>query len=576
MRKGIKTAAALLMLAAATILLNGCHRKIVGGDVVPVPSVLDETRPIQLTFWSKNDTNETQKAVYAKAIEDFRKLYPNIQINNVPYADYNEIFNGVMNNMRTQAFPNICVTYPDHIATYMADESRPVLQMDDWMQDSRYGLGGSELRFDGPEETEIVPEFLGEGILNGHYYAMPFMRSTEALYINQDMVEKLGYELPDVVTWDFMWEVSEKAMEKNADGTFKINGKIKMIPVIYKSTDNMMITMLKQKNAPYSTESGEVQIFNNTTKDLLRMVYDHARTRAFSTFKKSSYPGNSLNREECIFAIDSTAGATWMGGDAPLQDIPEEQRVSFRLAVRPVPQFSEDNIRMISQGPSVCIFKREGQDPQEILASWLFVQYLMSDEVQMSYAQTEGYLPVTLKAQRNEAYQDYLSRKGEDNNLHYRTKIEATELLMNHMSDTFVTPVFDGSTLLRQAAGYLIEETRDRGSRGKEFDDAAIEGMFRDANELYGLSGIRVQQEKTDEPAEPEDSGTAPETAGAAEGKTGGGGDGDGTEVMSMQDIGSGGELPPASKALLIAIPSVWLLLGLYTLWEKKKTKRKN
>lgn len=65
-----------------------------------------------------------------------------------------------------------------------------------------------------------------------------------------------------------------------------------MIPFIYKSTDNMMIQMLRQKNAGYSTQSGEVEIFNDTTKDILFTIADHVRSGAFSTFKISSYPAN--------------------------------------------------------------------------------------------------------------------------------------------------------------------------------------------------------------------------------------------------------------------------------------------
>ena len=95
------------------------------------------------------------------------------------------------------------------------------------------------------------------------------MRSTEALYVNKTYVEKLGYELPDVVTWDFIWEVSEKAAEKDADGTYLLNGQKVMIPFIYKSTDNMMIQMLKQLDAGYSTPDGAIELFNDTTRSLL-------------------------------------------------------------------------------------------------------------------------------------------------------------------------------------------------------------------------------------------------------------------------------------------------------------------
>ena len=83
---------------------------------------------------------------------------------------------------------------------------------------------------------------------------------------------------------------------------------------------------------------------------------------------------------------------------------------------------------MISQGPSLCIFNKE--DPQEVLASWLFAQYMLTNEVQIAYSQTEGYLPVTSKAQESAEYQNYLSRSGEDNDTYYSVKIDATKLLL--------------------------------------------------------------------------------------------------------------------------------------------------
>ncbi len=66
-------------------------------------------------------------------------------------------------------------------------------------------------------------------------------------------MEELGYTVPDALTWDFIWEVSEAAPEKGADGTYVLNGRDVMIPFIYKSTDNMMIQMLRQQDAGYST-----------------------------------------------------------------------------------------------------------------------------------------------------------------------------------------------------------------------------------------------------------------------------------------------------------------------------------
>ncbi len=516
-----------MLILGSLAVLTGCHGQV-GMSAFEIPEQFDLSRDHEITFWAKNDTNKTQTAIYQKAIADFEKLYPNITINLRLYTDYGKIYNDVITNITTGTTPNVCITYPDHIATYLTGVNQ-VVPLEGLFADEKYGLGGKEVRFDAPNADEIIPQFLEECILEGHYYGIPYMRSTEACYINKTYVEDLGYTLPDALTWDFVWEVSEAAMEKDEAGDFAVNGQKVMIPFIYKSTDNMMIQMLKQKGAGYSTDQGEVAIFNDTTKGLLGDIAAHAKTGAFSTFKISSYPANFLNAGQCIFAIDSTAGATWMGTDAPLSDLSEDKKVEFETAVMPIPQFDPEHPQMISQGPSVCIFNKE--DPQEVLASWLFAQYLLTNEVQIAYAETEGYVPVTKKAQESHEYQDYLSRCGEDDTTHYDVKIKATELLLDNIGNTFVTPVFVGSTSLRNAAGQLVENTVKAVRRGQEVDDAYVEKMYSDVTSLYRLDQLGGQNPSL------------------SSGKT---------------DLG---ELPGTAKALLFGLAGAWALIILYVAW---------
>ena len=470
-------------LLAFCLLLTACHgsKETTGFSV---PEQFDEEKQYELTFWAKNDTNKRQTDIYKQAIADFQEIYPNITVNLRLYTDYGKIYNDVITNISTQTTPNICITYPDHIATYMTG-SNVVVPLDELFEHEKYGLGGSMVAFDAPLKEEIIPKFLEECSIEGHYYAVPYMRSTEACYINKTYVEKLGYEVPDILTWDFIWEVSEAAAKKNEDGIYALNGQEVLIPFIYKSTDNMMIQMLRQREAGYSSPNGNVEIFNDTTKEILYTVSEHVKSGAFSTFKISSYPANFMNAGQCVFAVDSTAGATWMGTNAPLSDISEEALVEFETAVRPIPQFDAQHPQMISQGPSVCIFNKE--DPQEVLASWLFVQYLLSDEVQVAYAETEGYVPVTKKAQESAEYQDYLSREGEDNENYYDVKIKASKLLLEHADDTFITPVFNGSASSRDAAGQLIESTAKSTRRKETVDEAYMEKLFADVSSLNHL-----------------------------------------------------------------------------------------
>ncbi len=520
--KSIKRPAFLLAAALlCAFFLTGCHGKA-GKSTFRLPKEFDDFEKMELTFWAKNDTNKTQTDIYEKAIADFERLYPNVTVNLRLYTDYGKIYNDVITNISTNTTPNVCITYPDHIATYLTGEDS-VVPLDELFTDKRYGLGGSRVRFASPTQEEIIPQFLEECSIDGHYYAVPYMRSTEACYVNKTYVEKLGYTLPDVLTWDFVWEVSEAAMEKNDDGTYKINGQNVMIPFIYKSTDNMMIQMIRQKGSGYSTDSGEIQIFNDTTKEFLYTIAEHAKSGAFSTFKISSYPANFLNAGQCIFAVDSTAGATWMGTNAPLIDIAEDKLVEFETAVLPVPQFDPEHPQMISQGPSVCIFNKE--DPQVVLASWLFAQYLLTDDVQIAYSGTEGYVPVTSRAQNSARYQDYLARCGEDNSTHYDVKIKAAKLLLDHTDDTFVTPVFNGSASLRDAAGQLVESVTKSVRRKQKINNKYIKKLYQETAALYHLDEIGTQG---------------------------------GASAGGKADLG---ELPMTAKILLGTLGAVWVLL---------------
>lgn len=528
-RKKYPTLIALMFICLS--VLAGCHGRE-GLDAFCMPEEFETSEAYEITFWAKNDTNKTQTAIYEKAIADFEKLYPNITVNLRLYTDYGKIYNDVITNIATGTTPNVCITYPDHIATYLTGTNL-VVPLDELASHKEYGLGGNKVKFDSPRTDEVIPQFLEECMIDGHHYALPYMRSTEACYINKTYVEKLGYSLPDNLTWDFIWEVSEAAMEKDEDGNFKVNGQKVMIPFIYKSTDNMMIQMLRQKGADYSTEEGEILLFHDTTKELLSEIAVHAESGAFSTFKISSYPANFLNAGQCLFAIDSTAGATWMGTDAPLSDISEDKLARFETCVMPIPQFDPANPQMISQGPSVCIFNKE--DPQEVMASWLFTQYLLTNEVQTAYAETEGYVPVTIKAQESDGYQDYLSRCGEDNALYYDVKIKASRLLLDNVGNTFVTPVFVGSTSLRDAAGQLIENTVKSVNRGQKVDGAYIDGLYGDISSLYRLDQIGIQNNRVS---------------------------------SQRQELGA---LPREALILLWSLAAAWACIVAYVLWLKAR-----
>ena len=159
--------------------------------------------------------------------------------------------------------------------------------------------------------------------------------------------------------------------------------------------------------------------------------------------------------------------------------------------------------------------------------SWLFTQYMLTNEVQIAYAGTEGYVPVTEKAQSSFEYQDYLSRRGEDNETYYPVKIDASLLMIENVGNTFVTPVFNGSASLRNAAGQMIENVTKSVRRREVVDESYMEKLYADMISLYRLENVE-----------------------------------------------QGGPLPTASRLLIAALILTWILMAAYVIFGAIKRKK--
>ena len=140
--KKLRILAALLALLLC-LPLAGCHGSR-GLNAFAVPETFDDTRVYDITFWAKNDTNKAQTAIYENAIASFEALYPNVHVTLRLYTDYGKIYNDVITNIATGTTPNVCITYPDHIATYLTG-SNTVVPLDELFADEQYGTVTSSM-----------------------------------------------------------------------------------------------------------------------------------------------------------------------------------------------------------------------------------------------------------------------------------------------------------------------------------------------------------------------------------------------------------------------------------------------
>ena len=140
----------LCLVLICILLCSGCHGKV-EHPAFEIPSEFDSGKQYEIVFWAKNENNPTQRAIYEEAVAGFEKLYPNIKVTLKDYVDYNTIREDVRTNLVTDTTPNVCITYPDHVAEYMQGEN-VIVPLDELMADTRYGFSGSEVRIDTPSK----------------------------------------------------------------------------------------------------------------------------------------------------------------------------------------------------------------------------------------------------------------------------------------------------------------------------------------------------------------------------------------------------------------------------------------
>ena len=138
----LRTTSLVLLLVIFSTLLASCHGRAELNEF-DIPTAFDDTKQYEIIFWAKNESNAYQKNVYERAAAEFEALYPNVDVKIKIYTNYGDVYKDVITNIPTNTTPNVCITYPDHIATYLEGENT-VVCLDELMRDKRFGLGGKK------------------------------------------------------------------------------------------------------------------------------------------------------------------------------------------------------------------------------------------------------------------------------------------------------------------------------------------------------------------------------------------------------------------------------------------------
>jgi len=439
---------------------DAAGNKVIGNFAVPVEGY--DGSEVTIKFGHTMGAN--LQAVLDYHIGEFNKLYPNITIEHSTYGGWSDIAGLINTEIAGDNQPNVAYCYPDHVAMY--NMAKAVIILDDLINSTvevERADGTTEILGLTQEQIDdFIDGFYNEGKQygDGLMYTMPMSKSTEVLYYNKTYFEKNGLTVP--TTWEEMKATCAKIKELDP----------KSIPLGYDSESNWFITMCEQYGYDYTSATGEHYLFNNDdckafVKEL-REWYQagYVTTEAlYGSYTSGLFTELDKDISHSYMCIGSSGGASYQ--------IPEGN--AFEVGVAPIPQVSESNQKVISQGPSLCIMRGGKTTDQEVIASWLFVKYLTTNMAfQTEFSSTSGYMPVLESAQDNELYKSWLDKADGLANL----RALVVKVGLEEADTYFTSPAFNGSTVAREQVGALLskcmsEETSDV--------DSLINNAFQDA-----------------------------------------------------------------------------------------------
>ena len=459
------------------------NTEIVTGNV---NSVAYDGSEVTVTFYhTMGDALET---ILVRNIKRFNDLYPNITIQQASKGDYPGLRDQITTEMQgSNTAPSIAYCYPDHVALY--NKSDAVLTLDDFINHPEVGLTQDQI-------NDFVPAYYNEGKVygDGKMYTLPMLKSTEVLYYNKTYFEtnaamfaSAGLDVEtavtpesvfDGMTWTQMGQICEIIAESE-----KALGN-KCIPLGYDSEANWFITMCEQGQTPYTSatmnndsnshflfNTPENRAFVETFRDWYKKGYVTTEELNGGTYTSNLFKETDAKKTHTYMSIGSSAGASYQ---CPSKNS-DGKTYPFEVGVTMIPQVNLEKPKMISQGPSLCMFKKSNE--QEMAAAWLFVKFLSMDiQLQASLSSNNGYSSAVQSVVNDPTYSMFLSF-ADGNEFLQATNIKKTIEMRDYY---YVSDAFFGSSAARDDVGTLIQTCFSKDPAAGQTVAQFIEKSFTD------------------------------------------------------------------------------------------------
>jgi ABC-type glycerol-3-phosphate transport system substrate-binding protein len=338
------------------------------GSGVGIPP--EALQGVKIQVWMPWFGVDTQ--LFESQVNDFNSSNQwGITVEAVSQQNYTELYDNVTSALATPDKPQLAIALPEQAIGW--DKPGQVVDLTRYIHDPEYGLTASEI-------ADFPAAFWSQDELGTRRLAMPAQRTARVMLYNAGWAQELGFNAPPKTPGDFRQQACRAHQSMLADSDRKNDAQGGWL------VDDSAPTFLSWMSAfggGILDTNGNYQFL--TPKNLsaityVKQLYDESCAWMAAP---DSDPAAAFAARKALFAT------------AALEDLPDYSRAmgsagnSDEWTVLPFP--GQDGGTIVVYGSSYVILK---STPEQQLASWLFVRWLLSPENQKKWVEVTGMLPL--------------------------------------------------------------------------------------------------------------------------------------------------------------------------------------
>ncbi|MEC6748407.1 ABC transporter substrate-binding protein [Marinilactibacillus sp. XAAS-LB27] len=369
------------ILAASTLLMTACGTDSASENTGTNDTTDDATsetsngETIEITFWhAMNGPHQEAVTALTEAFNDSQDQYRVVEQNQGGYDDLNQAITGagVAGNLPTMS--QLTSTDVPELAT-----NELLLPLsDEFLIENGF-----------QEETlsDIYEGFKDSSIFNEQRYAMPFSKSTRLMFINEDILEEFGVDVPE--SWEDIRALGEMMVDAGDD---------RVAMGLENGFDMEFETMARQNGTDFiNGDTLEVEINSTESVEALTFLSEMLEEGYARTAGEDGYFSGPFGRGESALYIGSSAGLAHV---APVAD---ENGIQWGTAE--VPTFNDKNLTMFA-GNDIGLYSSASDEEQAGYVA--YINFLLQPENTAQWAMETGYVPIVESALEVPEYASFL------------------------------------------------------------------------------------------------------------------------------------------------------------------------